>query len=424
MIRYSRFYLLALVFLFIFYRIVFAEEMLSWEDCIREAAKNNPDLIASGEKLRQVEADKKITASQLFPQIDSSLSASTARTDNDSTSQTADSYSYGASGSQLIFDGKKTINQVKAASEDIEAQKENFSFTSSTVRYRLRVAFVDLLRAQEMVRITGEIFDIRRQNLQLITLRYASGLEHKGALLTAQADLSDAEYEVAQAKRNLEVAQRDLINQMGRKALTPVAVKGEFTVKDKAEEKPDFVALAEKNPSLKEALAKKSSAEFDLRATYGDFLPALSASAGANKSGSHWSPQGDRWNLGLTMSLPIFEGGKRFAEVSKAQALLRQLKEDERSTKDGIILTLEEAWADLQDAMEDVGVQEKMLIANEERYKIGQAQYSMGLVNFDNWIIIEDNLVNSKKASLNSQADALFAEAYWIQAKGETLEYD
>jgi hypothetical protein len=44
-------------------------------------------------------------------------------------------------------------------------------------------------------------------------------------------------------------------------------------------------------------------------------------------------------------------------------------------------------------------------------------------MNFDNWIIIEDELVRAKIAFLQAEANALLAEANWIQAKGETLEY-
>jgi outer membrane protein TolC len=64
------------------------------------------------------------------------------------------------------------------------------------------------------------------------------------------------------------------------------------------------------------------------------------------------------------------------------------------------------------------------LTATEERSKIAQAQYSIGLMSYDNWTIIEDDLVSAKKNLLNAQAAALLAEANWILAKGETLEHE
>ena len=66
----------------------------------------------------------------------------------------------------------------------------------------------------------------------------------------------------------------------------------------------------------------------------------------------------------------------------------------------------------------------KVLLATLERSKIAQAQYSIGFINFDNWTIIEDNLVTAKRSYLFAQEAALLAEAKWIQAKGETIEYE
>ncbi|MDD2680242.1 MAG: TolC family protein, partial [Candidatus Omnitrophica bacterium] len=74
-----RTYFITIIFLVIFYNLVFADEMLSWQDCIREAAKNHPDLIAAVEEIKQSEAAKKITASALYPQIDANIDASTGR---------------------------------------------------------------------------------------------------------------------------------------------------------------------------------------------------------------------------------------------------------------------------------------------------------------------------------------------------------
>ena len=78
----------------------------------------------------------------------------------------------------------------------------------------------------------------------------------------------------------------------------------------------------------------------------------------------------------------------------------------------------------MQDAIDKVEVQQKFLQAAIERAKIAQAQYSAGLISFDNWTIIEDDIVSAKKSFLDTQADALVAEADWIQAKGGTLGYE
>ncbi|HQP11114.1 MAG TPA: TolC family protein, partial [Candidatus Omnitrophota bacterium] len=55
--------------------------------------------------------------------------------------------------------------------------------------------------------------------------------------------------------------------------------------------------------------------------------------------------------------------------------------------------------------------------------KIANAQYSSRLTTFNDWIIIEGNLVNAQKNYLDAQENLLVAEAYWVQAKGGTLDY-
>jgi len=401
-----------------------AEEILSWQDCLTEAKKNHPDLIYAAETVNKEKADRATTVSSLYPQIGATLGASTTESETSGSAKTTtDTYSYGLSGSQLIFDGFKTINEAKAAGEDLKASEENYRFASSQIRFDLRTAFVNLLEAQELVRVTEDIVKIRRDSLILITLRYESGLEHKGALLTAQANLAEAKFALAQAKREIELAQRQLTKEMGRQEFKPLSVKGDFAVREGASEKPDFKEIANNHASVLQAAYQINSAAFGVQSAYGSFAPELSGSASTGKSSTHWPPEDDRWSLGLSLSMPIFEGGLRTAQLRQAKATYNQARANARSVRDAAIVSLERTWLTLQDALETVQVRRKSLEATIERSRIAEAQYSTGFINFDNWIIIENDLVSAKKAYLQAQANALLAEAGWIQAKGETLEY-
>jgi len=418
-----------LLFLNFFLPQALAEEVLTWEACLKEAGINHPDLISAQAVIEQQKADKTITKSGLFPQIsvDADVKRAKTSTTNSTTGitkdSTTDTYSYGITGTQLVFDALKSKNDVKAASENISAAQYSYKFTSSEVRLNLRIAFVNLLKAQELINVAQEIVKIRRDSLELITLRYHSGLEHRGALLTAEANLSEANFGLAQARRDIELFQRQLAKEMGRTEFKPVSVQSDFTINDTAKEKPDFEAMAKNNPSLLQLAAKKNAATFGVNAAYADFLPQVSGSAGASKTSSHWPPQNEQWNLGVNVSMPVFEGGLKTAELTKAKAVYSQAEADERSKKDTVVLGLQQSWVNLQDAIETVDVQAKSLEAAEERSKIAEAQYSTGFITFDSWIIIQNDLVNAKRAYLNARINVMLTEAGWIQAKGETIEY-
>ena len=409
-----------LIYLLINANFAYAQELVTWTECVEQAKENNPDLISAGEKVKQAKADRNIDLSTVLPQLDSGVDGKRGKTAGSTTSNT---YSYGISGQQLLFDGFKTASEVTSALKTIQAQQYDYNVISSNVRLDLRNAFVGLMKAQELIGITESIAERRRQNLELVKLRYQSGREHKGSLMTAEADMAQAEFEIAQAKRSVPLSQRELSKALGFSEMKPWKAEGEFLLKEDYSNKPDLALLAENTPFLMELIMKKEAARYNLHSSEADFFPKVYLDGSLGRTDKSWPPQKKEWSAGVSLSFPLFEGGSRIAEVTKAKSQWDQAKADQRSGHYSILVTLERSWKDLLDAIANVSVQKKFLDATQERAKITRAQYETGLASFNDWIIIEDNLVRSKKSYLNAQADMLIAEAYWIQAIGGTLEY-
>jgi outer membrane protein TolC len=401
--------------------LVFAQDILTWQDCVQKAKEYNPELDSAAENIMQALADKDINLSVALPQIDADLSAKRSKAQ---AGGKTNSYTYGVSAKQLIFDGFKTASEIASASKIVDAQRYNYALVSSNIRLDLRQAFVGLIRAQELVSITESIADRRRQNFELVTLRYKGGREHKGALLTAEADLAQAEFEVVQAERGILLSNRELLKQLGVSNNIPFSADDDFRLHKDYSTKPDIEYIADSTPFLQELISRKDAAIYNVNSKEADFMPKVYLGASFGRIDNNWPPRNDEWSTGVSLSLPIFEGGSRISERSKAASKLNQAVSDAHSGRDTVLVALERSWKDLQDAITNVSVQNKFLKAANERAKITRAQYSTGLATFNDWIIIEDNLVNAQKAHLNAKADMLLAEAYWIQAIGGTLEYD
>jgi len=398
---------------------VLAQTSYTWQDCVEEAKRSHPDIISARERVNQSRAIEDSAASPLSPQVGLNVGVTPF---GESSSGTSEHYSYGLSGSQLLYDGSKTRNQVKEAGQNSVSSQFSYLTTSSNVRLRLRKAFVDLLKEQELLKITSDIALRRRDSLELIRLRYEAGREHKGALLTAEANLAQAEADVSQARRSIDLAQRRLNKELGRKQFMPVQIEGNPEISDAQKEQPDFEHLAATTPFLLELTARKDSASYSVLSAKADYFPKVFARADAGRSEASWPPGNSSWSAGVTVSLPIFDGGSRRASVDKAESVLAQSIADERSGRDSVILTLHEAWVRFQDAIANAEVQRKFLESAVTRAMISEAQYSNGLISFDDWIIIEDTLVRAKKNSLEAQVNAFIAEADWVQAKGGTLD--
>jgi outer membrane protein TolC len=397
--------------------------VLGWDDCVREAAEANPALAASLKNVEQKKAEKWVATSPMLPQV--STEASVSRLDNISGGGRRDNNTYSVRAEQLLFDGFKTYDEFKSAEQNIKASEFTSSVTSSEIRYNLRKAFVELLKAQTLIPITAGIIERRKGNLGMIRLRYESGREHEGALLLAEADLAQANYDHGKAKRDISAAQYALRKAMGWYDDRPVRVKGSFELMQPVSARPDLRGLAGDHPAVGRSAAEKGAAEYELKAAQAEFFPTFDFSAEVGKvRGGGFTGSNNGWQVGLGASLPIFEGGRRIANTQRAKAKLLEVESNQRDEYDRVLSGLEAAWQYLNDAVEYYRVQQKYLEADRVRAKIARAQYANGLLIFDNWIIIEDNYVRSQKAYVEAGAIMLNAEADWIRSRGETLSYE
>ncbi len=402
-----------------------AEGTLGWEECVAFARARHPDVVSSREKIQQARDAKGITRSALLPQVSTSLDINRTRQDAPSRGAVDDTaYSYGITASQLLFDGGKAIYDTKGADAQVRQAIYTALETSASVRYSLRSAFIELLKAQELLGISDEIVKRRKRSLNLVRMRYNAGKEHSGSLLTAEVNLAQAESDRSQAERALSLARHKLAREMGLNEWKEFAVKGELSVPEAGAEKPDFASLAGQTPAVRQAESKKEYADYARKSAEAGYFPEVYGTASAGKSDSTWPPRESRYSAGVGVSLPIFEGGKRVYQSSKENAAYRQAVADLESARGSASVTLEQRWTALMNAIDNARVREKYLNAYEERARIAAAQYNIGQVSFDNWIIIENELVEAKKNYLNARAAVLDAEASWKNAQGVTLDDD
>ena len=398
-----------------------AGQIYTWEDCVRAALAGNPELLSSKERIGQSEAAKGVARSPLLPNI--SANASADRRKNYASGRDAyNQYSYGLSGRQLLFDGLKSVYNLKAADVDIETSVQNYDATSVSVRYSLKSAYISLLKAQELVKIFEEIQSRRKHVMDLVKIKYDSGTEHRGSWYSARADFFSAEAAVRSAKREVELSKRSLLFIMGFDDEIDFIISGKIEPVLDYKEKPDFASIAVKNPLCLKSASELKSAELSMKTALTTFSPRLSASGSAGRAGETLNDMSASWSVGLEVSAPLVSGGETWYSYKRARAVYNQAFLNDRNVKNEILKRLEEAWSGLINSIENVDVQKANLDAVVERSRIGEAQYSIGTLSFDNWTIIENNLSNAKRAYLEACAEALTSEARWVNSTGGTLD--
>lgn len=395
-----------------------AEEGLTWEACLKEAARHHPDVLAAGQAVRSAEAEFKSSRATYLPDVTGSATHSRVH-----SSSTNDNYSYGISGSQRIYPGLRTQPEVAQARANLDAALADFAGVQAAVRLDVKSAFAALQYAQEFVKLSEKIAERRERNVQLVKARFDAGREHKGSYLRSKAQAAEARYDLRQARRALRVAQRQLGRSIGRSEFAPLRIGSSYRP-DAPPVSPDLDALSNLTPAVRRARAEDSAARAGLESARQEFKPTITASASATRSGGAWPPRstsGD-WTGKVAVDVPIFKGTREKHAVAAAQADAGQEAEEYKSVKEQTALDLEDLHAAFSDAVENISVQAAFLEAAEMRAEIAQAQYTGGLLSFEDWDIIEADLITQQKGSIASVRDGILAQGRWEEEIGKGLE--
>jgi outer membrane protein TolC len=384
---------------------------VTWEQAVREASENNPSLREARAALRRAEAELRGAWSPFLPDV--TLKAGVAKTKN-----VGKTYSESASAGWNLFNGFSDRAALKRSRADLDAARAAWDDALAQVGGSLRSDFAQLLFAQEQAALAAAIAKRRHEDLRMVSLRFQAGQENKGSYLRTDAADKQALFDEAQAARALRVAQRGLAHSLGRDPFAVLVATGVLGG-ELPSETPDFLALAAQTPAVRQADADARAAGYALTAARSGFFPSVDASAQKSRTGSEWPPGKDSWSTGLNASWSIFSGGKTAADASAARAQAEAAQAALEETKNLTAFRLEDSYASFQNAVEQVDVLRRFLAAAEARAEIARAQYNNGLISFQDWDQIENDLINSQKSLLAGRRNAATAMAAWEKTRGK-----
>jgi len=384
---------------------------MGWQDVYVSALENNPSIKESEKSLEQAKLNYYASFSNFLPQV--SLSAGESR----SGDALANGYSAGVSGRLSLFSGFANIAGTERRHLDFKIASENYRRTFADEVYNLRKSFINLLAAQETVRLAKNICERRMKNYELIKLRYEAGREDKGSYKRVEADKFQIETELNQYARNLKVAAAQLCRDMGMDGYEVPSVTGNFVVKEPDIDF-DYETLMKRIPEYLIASYRLEEAKAGVVSARSSLFPSLSLSASSSMRGDDFPPDDLSWSAGLSLSFPLFTGGRNLMGVKTAQINRKMYELSLSGTAQQLRASLVHARNSLLSSIENVNAREKYMEASREQSEITTMKYLNGLVTYYEWYNVENDYINAQKASLNAKSDALLAEAAWKKLLG------
>ncbi|MFH1262754.1 MAG: TolC family protein [Pseudomonadota bacterium] len=400
----------------VFLTTVASAEELTWDVCVAEASRGNADLSVARSNLDAARFQKRAAFSPFLPQVAGELAISRGNTGANGVTQ--NDYSIGATGRQNLFSGFQDRAKFDQAAGNEELLGASYDLARAKASSDLKSAFAGLRYAQDSIVLTDQIAKRREGNLSLVELRFEGGRENKGSYFLSKAALHQSRFESLQAKNAVEVTRQQLARILGRNEADELAASGTVPLTEPGEP-PVFGRLVPLTPAHRQVEAQEKISQAALALARSQFYPSLDASGSYGKGGSEWFPDTTRWSLGLTLSVPLFSGGKDYYTAKAASASLAAAFSNRENIDRQVLTSLKQAYTAYVEAAEKVKVDQEFLDASTVRAEIARHKYNNGLLSFEDWDIIENDLIARQKAFLQTRRDRVSAEAAWEQAQGK-----
>lgn len=389
---------------------------LNWHEALAEVKNNNPELKSGREAVIAAQSLVSGSYSTFMPEMKASLS----RTETKSrfSNLSVDNYTASLSASQNLFTGLSDMASIDQNKASAEISLSSLTALQAKISFELKSGFESLLYAQKSLGLTEQIMKRREENIKIVNLRYENGRENKGSLLLSEAYLGQARYDNLQAKFALEVAQAQLARLLGRNDFTTLEVEGEVPPLEE-QEAPSFGNISKATPDYNIALSQQKSAEAGVVVARSGFFPILNLTASKGRQDEYFFPEHETWSVGLNLTLPFFSGFKDYYSMKSSQAQLRSSKFNVQNTDRQVVFRLDQAYTNFLLGRERYKMDQGFLKATTVRAEIARSKYNNGLLTFEDWDIIEGDLINRQKIFLQTQRDKLIAEAAWEQAQGK-----
>ncbi|WP_209330815.1 TolC family protein [Lunatimonas salinarum] len=320
---------------------------------------------------------------------------------------------------ELIRSLQQSDDQKKQADQLLQELKTNLTVAVTQM-------FYEVLLAQEQVSLTQE--DLRRQQKQLTDaqLLYEAGLTDQIDLKRAEMTLQNTQAALYQYQQDIEIRKAQLNELLGRPGsadLTLYAPYEQLLQEIHIDTLQGFVPEQRIEFRLLQTQVALQDAELSYEKRR--FLPSLSAFYNYNllflsPIGNTLYQQAYPFSLiGLRLSYPIFQGGRRRHDY-KIAALKRQNLELEKNALSNTISTeLQEALSNYKKQLYQFKTQEGNKQLAEEIYEIISLQYQEGIKNFLELIVAETDLRTARINYYRSLFGVLTSKTSLQRARGE-----
>lgn len=381
---------------------------LNWKESMRMIEENNFEMRSAREDLRKAKLTEQTAFSGFLPKLSVNLSQDQIFKPGYETVD--NSYESYLKFEQNLFSGFYDQYKYKQALIGTVAAEEAFKAINAKLTADLKQTIAQWMYASEVVRLSEKILERRKENIKNVQIRFKGGAEHLGSLKMAEAYLMSSKVDLLSAEKNLEIAKSNVKAILGLTNEVDITWSGDLPPY-KIIEPTDIEKLAKETAEYKKSLSEEKATSLDVEIAKSKFYPSLDFVAKTGTVDDHFFPEKNKWSVGLNLSWELYSGQKDNVDLQLARSK-RLVSQVELQTKTQTIISkILTAHANLILAIEKIKVEERFKDATQLRAEIAEKKYINGIISFDDWDGIENDLIDHEKSVLSSYLERRIYES-------------
>ena len=313
----------------------------------------------------------------------------------------------------------------EAAHATAEAAEADFDNTILSVTSNVAATYYDIRALDAEIAVLQRTIKTREDALGIAQERLNAGL-------TSDLDVSRAQAELAGDQADLFGVQRTRLEMENALATLLGCPASDFRIKPRSltdTRIPNIPpglpsSLLERRPDIAQAERQLAAANARVGVAYAAFFPVIKITGAAGfesaDAGDLFDWQSRMWQIGPSITFPIFEGGRNLANLRAAQARYRQGIDTYRQQVLTAFQDVENALGDLHTLAEQSDAQERAVTAALRSLQLSQSQYGKGASNFLDVLDAERTLLSDERISVQLFGQRLQATVTLIKALGGT----
>jgi len=383
---------------------------------ITEALSDNLTLKEAWSRLVQTRALAVQAGAALYPDLTGTAEADYARQRSDNGSRKTisnEDYSLGVISSyELDLWGRIRAGRESALLE-VTAAREDLNTAAMTLAAEVANRWVNIISQRMQKRLLERQLQTNLTLLELIELRFRMSMVSAVDVYQQKQIVEDIMAEIPLVEAEEQVLRHELALLLGKPPGTSLKISREDLLEPAEIPATGLPAdLLSSRPDLRRVGMRLQAADWQVAAARANRLPAIRLTAGAQYGNGNMDVLFDNWLLSLAGNLtaPIFDGGRRAAEVDRRKALVDENLSAYRQAVLTAIKEVEDALVVEAKQREHIRALENVVVtarkALEEagiRYRNGLTDYLPVLTQLLAVQRLERNLIRQQASLLNAR---------------------